>query len=187
MFSLQDTAKAYAKGANKILGEDASFLNDNQEVIPVFVSLLFQSLEVSLKHLGIESQLFTSTEARDRKLTRNGHGIKEIAELVNEKLGANNNYPVITALTAGLGNAQTAEIIQTMIFFPEFEPTRNSYQNRNLGYAQLKPGELQLLGGLKPWAEAVVEVAENLPIAISVVSEWKNTNTKSKTFAIWYK
>ena len=54
MFSLQDAAMAYAKGAKRILGEDSTFLNNNQEVIPVFVSLLFQSIVISLKHLGIE-------------------------------------------------------------------------------------------------------------------------------------
>ena len=187
MFSLQDTAKAYAKGAKRILGEDASFLNGNQEVIPVFVSLLFQSLEVSLKHLGIESQLFTTTESRDRRLTKNGHGIEEIAALVNDRLGANEDYPVIMALIAGLENTQAADILQKMIFSQEFEPTRKSYQNRNLGYAQLKPGDLQLLDGLKPWSDAIEAVAENLPTAIGIVSEWKKSNSNSSHFAIWYK
>ena len=187
MFSLQDTAIAYAKGAKRILGEDASFLNSNQEVIPVFVSLLFQSLEISLKHLGIESQLFTSTESRDRKLTKNGHGIEEIADLVNNRLGANKDYPVIMALTAGLENSQTRDIVQKMIFSPEFKPTRQSYQSRNLGYSQLKPGDLQLFNGSKPWVVAIEEVAENLAMAIRIVSEWKKSNTNSSTFAIWYK
>ena len=187
MYSLQDTAKAYAKGAQRILGEDVSFLNNNQEVIPVFVSLLFQSIEVSLKHLGIEAELFTPAESRDRKLTKNGHGITEIAGLVNERLGADKNYPVIMALTVGLSNCQVSEILEKMIFSSDFEPTRKSYQNRNLGYAQLKPGEIQLIGSLKPWVDAVVDVAENLPKAIDVVSQWKKTATKSKTFAIWYK
>ncbi len=101
MFNLQETATAYAKGAERILGEDATFLNGNKEVVPVFVSLLFQSLEISLKHLGLEANLFTEQEARDKKLTKNGHGINEIANLVNTRLGADTNYPVIMALTAG--------------------------------------------------------------------------------------
>ena len=187
MFSLQDAAIAYAKAAKRILGEDAIFLSDNQNVIPVFVSLLFQSIEISLKHLGIESQLFTKQESRDKKLTKNGHGVKEIADLVNDRLGANKNYPVIMALTAGLKNTQTAGILEKMIFAQEFEPTRRSYQNRNLGYAQLTSGELQLLNELKPWVVAVEEVAQNLPVAIGIVSKWKKSNSNSTTFAIWYK
>jgi len=187
MFSLQDTAKAYAKGAKEILGDDVSFLNDNPEVIPVFVSLLFQSLEVSLKHLGIESELFTAKESRDRKLTKNGHGVEEIAGLVNNRLGANKDYPVIMALTFGLENTQAANILQKMIFSPEFEPTRKSYQNRNLGYAQLSEGDLQLLDRLKPWVDAIEQVAENLPRAIGIVSEWNKSDSDSVNFAIMYK
>ena len=187
MFNLQETAKAYAKSAQRILGEDANFLNNNQEVIPIFVSLLFQSLEISLKHLGIESQLFTLQESRDRKLTANGHGIEEIAKLVNDRLGATKDYPVIMALTASIENNQISEILRKMIFSPEFEPTRKSYQSRNLGYAQLKLGDLQLLDGLKPWANSIADVAENLPKAIEVVSEWKKTDIKSNTFVVWYK
>ena len=187
MYTLQDAAMAYAKGANRILGEDVTFLNNNKDVIPVFVSLLFQSIEISLKHLGIESKLFTSQESRDKKLTQNGHGVKEIADLVNDRLGADKNYPVVIALTAGLKNTRTAEIIERMIFGKEFGPTRKSYQNRNLGYAQLVSGDLQLLNGLKPWVTAVEEVAQNLPVAIGIVSKWKESDSNSKTFAIWYK
>jgi len=47
MYSLQDTAIAYAKGAQRILGDDISFLKENREVIPLFASLLFQSIEIS--------------------------------------------------------------------------------------------------------------------------------------------
>ena len=116
MFNLQQAALAYAKAAEIVLGDDVTFLNQNQEVIPVFVSLLLQSLEISLKHIGIEGKLFTEKEARDRKLTKNGHGIEEIANLVNDRLGADQDYPVIMALTASLNDEQSSEIIQKMIF-----------------------------------------------------------------------
>jgi len=187
MFNLQEAATAYAKGAERILGEDATFLNDNQEVVPVFVSLLFQSLEISLKHLGLEAKLFTEQEARDKKLTKNGHGIREIANLVNIRLGADRDYPVVMALTAGLNNSQTADFVQKMIFDKELDSNRQSYQSRNLGYSQLKPGELKLLNGLRPWVVSIREVAENLPTAIRIVTEWKNSSSNSKHFAIWYK
>lgn len=188
MFNLQEAATAYAKGAERILGEDERFLNDNQEVIPVFVSLLFQSLEISLKHLGIEAKLFSEEEARDKKLTAKGHGIREIADLVNERLGAaDRDYPVVMALTARLSNSQVADILHKMIFAKEFDSTRQSYKSRNLGYLQLKPGEFALLDGLKPWVVAIREVVENLPIAVRIVSEWKKSNSNSKHFAIWYR
>lgn len=186
MFTLQEAALAYAKGAERILGEDGTYLNNNQELVPVFVSLLFQSLEISLKHLGLEAKLFTKQEARNKKLTMNGHGIKEIADLVNIRLGADKDYPVVTALTAGLQDSQVADFLHKMIFAKELNSTRQAYQSRNLGYSQLKPGELKLLDGLKLWVDAIKEVAENLPTAIRIVSEWKNSNSSSNHFAIWY-
>ena len=187
MFTMQEAALAYAKAAERILGEDGEYINNNQELVPVFVSLLFQSLEISLKHLGIEAKLFTKQEARDRKLTKNGHGIKEIADLVNTRLGADKDYPVVTALTAGLDDSQAADFLHKMIFANEFDSSRHAYQSRNLGYSQLKAGELKLLNGLRPWVAAIKDVAENLPAAIRIVSEWKNSSSNSKHFAIWYR
>jgi hypothetical protein len=137
MFTLQDAALAYAKGAEQILGGDGTYIKNNQELVPVFVSLLFQSIEISLKHLGIEARLFTEQEARDRKLTRNGHGIKEVADLINARLGADKDYPVVTALTAGLKNSQASDFLQKMIFAKELDSSRQAYQSRNLGYCQL--------------------------------------------------
>lgn len=186
MFNLQEAATAYAKAAERVLGEDVGYLNENQELVPVFVSLLFQSVEISLKHLGIEAGLFTEQEARDKKITNNGHGVREIADLVNTKLGANNDYPVVNALTAGLNDGRQTEIIREMLFGPGFEATRQSYKSRNLGYMQLSKGDFALVVGLKPWATAVRNVAENLPTAVGVVKQWKSSPTKSYHFAIWY-
>jgi len=187
MFTLQEAALAYAKSAERILGEDGKYINENQELVPVFVALLFQSLEISLKHLGLEAKLFSEQEARDRKLTKNGHGIKEIADLINTRLGADRDYPVIMALTAGLENSQAEDFLYKMIFDEGFDSSRRAYQSRNLGYSQLKPGELKLLNGLSPWVIAIKAVVENLPNAISIVSQWKNSNSNSKHFAIWYR
>lgn len=186
MFNLQEAATAYAKAADRVLGEDAGYLNKNQELVPVFVSLLFQSIEISLKHLGIDAALFTEQEARDRKLTRNGHGVREIADLVNAKLGADKDYPVVNALTAGLNGDLEGEYLRKMLFGPEFEATRQSYQSRNLGYAKLNQGDFALVEGLKPWVTAVRNIAENLPKAVEVVKQWKSSPSNSTHFAIWY-
>ncbi|CAG0977011.1 hypothetical protein ARNL5_02149 [Anaerolineae bacterium] len=190
MYSLQNVAIAYAKSAKRILGEDDSFLNTNPEVMPIFVSLLLQSLEISLKHLGIESGLFTSKEARNKQLTGNGHGIEEIAGLVNSKLGANEDYPVITALTNGLPpERRTYEYVQKTIFSPNFASTRQAYQSRRLGYAEVQSFEILFdkKSGVIPWVVAVEDVANNLPIAVDIVSQWKKSKSSSPHFAIWYK
>jgi hypothetical protein len=77
--------------------------------------------------------------------------------------------------------------INKMIFAEEFQKTRQSYQSRNLGYAQFESGELTLISELKLWVIAIKEVAENLPKAIEIVSQWKNSEANPKAFAIWYK
>lgn len=87
IFGLDDTAKAYALCAARVLGDDLTFLNAHAEVIPIFVSQLFQSLEISIKYVGIESGLFTAEESRG-KGTRQGHGIEELADLAILRLAA---------------------------------------------------------------------------------------------------
>ncbi|SET96280.1 hypothetical protein SAMN04487962_1771 [Marinobacter segnicrescens] len=187
MFDFQEAAKGYAKAAERVLGEDAEFLNKNQEVIPVFVALLFQSMEISLKHLGVQAGLFSIQETKDKKLKRNGHGVGEIASLINERLGASKDFPVVNALTARMSGGEHSEIVREMLFGSKFEATRQSYQRRNLGYLQLEQGDLALVRGLKPWVSAVRDVAENLPVAVDVVKQWKSSSGSSRSFAIWFR
>ena len=114
VFSLQEAAQAYSMTASRILGTDVDFVEQNQMVIPIFVSMLFQSVEVSLKSVGIESGLITREEARDRKSTRSGHGIKEIAQLMSQKLGDQRETSVVMALTSACNKENIATYIRKM-------------------------------------------------------------------------
>ena len=67
MFTLKEAALAHALAAERLLGGDATFLNENEAMIPVFVNLLFQSIEMTLKSIAIESGLATDHELRDKK------------------------------------------------------------------------------------------------------------------------
>lgn len=186
MFTMQEAALAYAIGAERVLGDDATYMENNQELVPIFVSLLFQSLEISLKHLGLKTGLFTEQEARDKK-RKNGHGVKEIADLLNERMSANNDRPVLMALIANLRNKLAEAFLQKMLFEEEFESTREAYASRDLGYCQLKPDELALPDGLRPWVVVIKQTAQNLPNAIQIVSEWRNSNSQNpEPFAIWF-
>ena len=49
MFSLKVAALGHAKAAERMVNKDAEFLNSNEEVIPVFINLLFQSVEITIK------------------------------------------------------------------------------------------------------------------------------------------
>lgn len=186
MFTQSESALAYAKSAERILGEDASYLNDNREVVPIFVSMMFQSLEISLKHIGLETNLFTESESRDRKLTRNGHGINELATLASSRLGSDTEFPIILAMTFSAKQENAGEIIGKMVYGKEFEATRNSYASRALGYSEVDVGDFQIVRGVKSWVVSVREVAANLPKAIEIIDQWSSSTSRLKSFALWY-
>lgn len=159
MFTLMEAAIAHAKAAEKLLEPEAEFLNKNEEVIPVFVNLLFQSLELTLKSFATEANLATEQELRDRKSTRNGHGVKELASLINTKLSSGGN--VVDLLLPKQGYAKSNSILNAMVFGVEFEPSREMYLKRNITYAQFGVGQLQVLGGAKEWVISIMRAAEN--------------------------
>ncbi len=186
IFGGQDIALGYALGAERIFNNDLEFLNHNPSVIPIFVSLLFQSLEVSIKHAGIESGLFTEREARGGGM-RSGHGINELAALAVERLGGTPFVPLLMAMTHFNVGTLSKEIIQRMICGAEFEKTRDCYASRCLGYGQVADEDFALVRDIPSWIRAVKETAVNLPKTIEIIKQWKASPSKSKHFAIWIK
>jgi len=184
IFTGHEAAIAYALAAERIFNNDYDFLNTNPSVMPIFVSQLFQSLEISIKHAGIASGLFTEDEARARQM-RSGHGIKELATLAVEKLGGNPFEPILMAMTYFNTYQNSKEIIRKMICGQEFEKTRECYASRSLGYAQVSNGDFALINDIPSWIAAVKETASNLPRIIDILSQWKASPSKSKHFAIW--
>jgi len=167
MFTLKEAALAHVKAAEKLLEPEAGFLNENEEVIPIFVNLLFQSVELTLKSFAIEAGLATEQEVRDKRKTRNGHGIEELAILINTKVGQNN---VIDLLLPKRGFAISNSILNAMVFGMEFKPSRESYATRNITYGQFGAGQLQIFGGAKEWVEAVRCAAENIHSAAGTLN-----------------
>lgn len=186
VFSMQEAAQAYSMSASRILGSDSGFLEQNQIVIPVFVSMLFQSVEVSLKSIGIESGLVTREEAKDRKTTRSGHGIKEIAQLMSEKLGDQREIAVVMALTAGCNKENVATYLREMIYGERFQKTRLAYSSRSLGYGEVANGDFALCYPLDEWVSSVQSVADNLPRAAEIVRQWHSSESVPPIFAVWY-
>ena len=185
MFTREEAALAYALTAERLLGADVSFLQSQHAVVPIFVTQLFQSLEISIKHVGIASGLITESEARTREV-RSGHGIQELATLVVERLGGEPFDPLVQALTVSHSEPACAEIIRKKIHGVEFERTRESYATRKLGYAEVRDGDFALVDGLTQWVSSVKQVAVNLPKIVSVVSQWKSSAGRSGPFAVWF-
>jgi hypothetical protein len=186
VFSLQEAAQAYSMTASRILGTDVDFLEQNQMVIPIFVSMLFQSVEVSLKSVGIESGLITREEARDRKSTRSGHGIKEIAQLMSQKLGDQRETSVVMALTSACNKENIATYVREMIYGDRLEKTRLAYSHRRLGYGEVSNGDFALCYPLDEWVASVQSVADNLASAAKIIEQWRSSASDSPIFAVWY-
>ncbi len=184
LFSGQEAAMAYALSAERLFGNDLEFLNQNPAVIPIFVSQIFQSLEISIKYAGIESGLFTEKEARDRTM-RSGHGIKELAMLAVEKLGGKPFEPILMAMTYFNSIHNSGEIVRHMVSGSKFEKTRECYASRCLGYAQVRDGDFALVDDIPIWIASVKETADNLTKTIDILKQWKASPSQSQHFAIW--
>ena len=182
MFTRENAALAYALSAERLLGADSSFLQGHPPIVPIFVTQLFQSLEISIKHVGIASGLITEAEARTRGV-RSGHGIQELAELIVERLHGAPFDPLIQALT--FFHPNNAEIIRKMVSGTEFARTRESYATRGLGYAEVREGDFAVVEGLTEWVAAVKLVATSLPKIVSIVSQWNSSAGRSGPFAVW--
>jgi hypothetical protein len=184
MFSLVEAAVAYAVAAEHMFGNDAAFLNSNPGVVPLFVSTLFQSLEISIKHAGVDSGLFTMQEARNRQ-NRWGHGVKELAALAVEKLGGEPFDPLVMAMTFANANDRSARFVRDMICGPDLEQTRESYASRRLGYGEVYEGDFAIINPISEWIDSVKQTAVNLPTTIDILSQWRTSASTSKHFAVW--
>lgn len=186
MYTGLEAAEAYAVAAERVFGDNGTFLTGNPGVVPIFVSNLFQSLEISIKTAGIESGIFSMQEARAR-VNRSGHGIKELATLAVEKLGGDPFDPIVMAMTFGNANSRSATFISSMIAAPELEKTRESYASRRLGYGEVAEGDFGLIHPISEWIESVKLTATSLPTTIQILTRWMASPSRSKHFAIWLK
>ena len=184
MFGLNEAAIAYALAAEHMLGGEPAFVEANPAVVPIFVSMLFQSLEISIKHAGVESGLFTVQDARSRQ-SRSGHGIKELAALAVEKLGGEPFDPIVLAMTFSYSGDLSCRFIREMICGSKMEMTRNAYASRCLGYGEVRKGDFALIKPISGWVSAIKQTAINLPAIIDILSQWRVSESESKHFSIW--
>lgn len=180
LFSFQDAARGYAAAAERLLGDD-HFLDNTPTVWPVFTCNLFQSLELSIKAAGIDSGLFTYDESR-----KGNHGIQKLAKLATDRLGGEES-DLVTAMTCMCSSdVRAKKVISQMIFGTAFEPTRKSYISRNLAYGEVSKGDFQVLEPIREWVDAVKHTAVQLPETVEVLTQWRNSSSPSKHFAIWF-
>jgi hypothetical protein len=183
----KSTTVSYIKAAERILGEDADFLNNNPDMVPQFVNALFQSIEVSLKYIGNQAGLTNTTETTGGRggLIGNGHDIEKLGELLRDRLGGISKRRLMNLVTAGIENG-SAELIEAMVFGETFQPTRVSYQKRKLVYhAELEDGDIQIVQGVRHWVDVVKAVAENTDNVLSIIKRWQDSGS-SLSFEDWF-
>ena len=183
IFTGQEVALAYALCAERLFGQKEGFLDKNPTVVPIFVSHLFQSLEISIKHAGIESGLFTMREARK---AQKGHGITELATLAMGKLGGKSSDLVMAMTCFSPKDVRSSTIIAKMIYGKEFDTTRRCYCSRRLGYAEVANGEFRILDPIPEWIESIKQTAIKLNFTIDILTQWRASPSNSKHFAIWF-
>lgn len=185
LFVRADAALAYANVADRIVGDSADYLDKNPAVVPLFVQSLFQSLEISIKHVGIESTLINEHDLRDKKTTKNGHGVNELCAMLCAALRAETKRPLVSALTFNASDPQFFSLIGEMIYGEGFDRTREMYARRRLGYGEVAAGDFAIVADARRWVDAVIYVASNLSAAIRILGEWKSSDKASSTFGIW--
>lgn len=183
IFTGQEVALAYALCAERLFCQEEGFLDKNPTVVPIFVSHLFQSLEISIKHAGIESGLFTMQETRK---AQRGHGITELATLAVGKLGGEHSDLVMAMTCFSPDDVRSSEIIAKMIYGDEFDTTRKCYCSRRLGYAEVANGEFRILDPIPEWIESIKQTAMKLDFTIEILTQWRASPSNSKHFAIWF-
>lgn len=185
MYTFKELAVAHADSAECLLDENFRFLTEHPAVVPVFVNLLFQSIEISIKYACVESGVYKLEDARKVK---NGHWIDELAKLAFEKLGFDSFDPIIDALTQENKGQNSKKIIREMICGNDFAETRKAYASRRLSYGEVFGGDYAIIqGNLDIWVAAVKETAENLDTAVEIFSQWKASVSTSKHYGIFYK
>ena len=162
MYTLIESAIAHAKAAEKLVEPDGKFLNEQKSTIPVFVNLLLQSIELTLKAFAVEAGLFQPSELRKKKF-KNGHGVNELALAINERISPND---VVNLLLPTASDTISNTIVKKMIYSVEFEPTRESYAKRKITYNEFAQGELQVINGSRDWYKAVLEASLNISSAV---------------------
>ena len=159
MYSLKETSLGHAKAAERLIFDGVDFINTSHEVVPVFVNLLFQSVEMTLKSIATESGLVTIKGLRNKNKFGNGHDLMRVARFIDSKLG---DQSIVDLLLPRQSFADSNIILNEMIFGDMFAPSRSSYQRRNITYSQFGEGELQIVEGVNGWVKAVKQAAENI-------------------------
>lgn len=158
-YTRPEVALAYAICAERLFSGNPKIFTDEPATVPVLVHLLFQSLEISLKHVGRHFNLWPDYCVNKKKSLDKSHDVKALTYAI--QAGFPNVHIRVILLAAVIDDRLGAEFIGRMLTAPEFEDTREAYEGRNLGYAQLKSFTI-FSSNTAEWIQSVKEMSQNL-------------------------
>ena len=180
--SRKDAASAYARGAQIIIGESPEHLNQYRALVPVVVSNLYQSIEISIKYAGVESGVLQESEIRGfrsnplpQHLQHNGHDIDLLLGAIDHRLEMDGSGAGVCAIQICAGDLVGRELIRTMLTDSRLKSTRDAYCSRRLGYVEIESKEVSFPTALPAWSAATICVAESIDGAVAALKELSGT------------
>lgn len=158
-YTRPEVALEYALCAERLYACNPRISSDEPAAIPVLVHLLYQSVEISLKHVGRYFNLWPEHYLNKKESLDRSHDVRALANAI--QVGFPNFHIRAMLLAAVINDRLGAEFIGRMLLENEFEDTRQAYKNRTLGYAQLKSFTI-FSSNTADWIQAVKETAQNL-------------------------
>jgi len=187
MYTRRQAARAYALGASRVLGDSSKYFDREPALIPVFVANLFQALEIAMKATAFETGVFTGDRLPNGAAGRNGHDIEQLNQTIDKELELPDQDMCLQAFDQCLNDPTQSAIVREMVKGSRFSKTRAAYVDRTLGYAELKEGELEVVQGVKSWSDTLEALTKNLDPAVSVLRQWKSSDSSAEVGAIWYR
>jgi len=158
-YTRPEVALAYAICAERLFAGNPKIFTDEPATVPVLVHLLFQSLEISLKHVGRHFNLWPEYFVNKKESLDKSHDVKALTHALHA--GFPTVHIRVILLAAVIDDRLGAEFIGRMLTAPEFEDTREAYEGRILGYAQLKSFTI-FSSHTAEWIQSVKEMSQNL-------------------------
>lgn len=168
MFDYQEAAIGHALSAKAMLKTYGTFGGESSLAAPVFIASLYQSLEISLKFYAAEMELVESVGAfRGRKFRKQndicgGHDIDGIYKFVFNALMAERGLNFIHRLRAFLSQGEQGTLVTMALGDEGMAPTRRAYRRRQLGYLEIRSGDLQYMSHMDDWVDGVFNLANGL-------------------------
>jgi len=166
-YNRPEIAVAYALCAERLYAGNPKFFTEQEACVPVLVHLLYQSLEISLKHIGRHFNLWPEYAPGVKGSLDRSHDLRKVANALQEIIP---KTPLRVLMSFGGENPLGANFIGRMLTAAEFEDTRAAYNNRTLAYAEINSFTI-FTSNTAEWIQAVKGLAQTLEKFVGLLEQ----------------